>query len=206
MKVYAVDPKNWCTQTQLCVKGKELSTKEITSLYTWFMQRTINFGSTYTAWYQIKTKNGRTISYKASSPFICSQKVTATQSLYNYLEKLTFDQRTKAYLDTLFQNRFIDYNKMRIFLNGDIQQGRKIVNIRTASKKGEIERGIKRGRSYRYSSYNPNEIRLSDKRRNTISIKLQQDCDVIAALLEMIIANDFQDYSPAVPHSNRIAQ
>jgi hypothetical protein len=181
-------------------KNTTYNYRDIKHIYLLVESTSINFGKVNTMGIYIwNDETGKPLIINKSSPFVRTEKFENFVKAGNILQKITFEQRKREYVNQLETDGFITYPpvklgvfkkiKIKIWPNGDIDDGKIRLNLQKAKKDGAFGAGTSVNLGT-YNTHDPYEVWVShtgagmlDKK---IKFKAQVDFDVILPLLHSL--------------------
>jgi len=144
-----------------------------------------------------KDRVNKPISIKKHSDFIKTNTFKDFIKAGKLLEKITFEQRMNDYIKQFETNGFIEYpffkmsifqkKRVRIYPNGDIDNGKLRLNLRQAKESGVFGIGTEANFGFQYSSSDPYEVMISHTGTGMfdkiMKFKVYTDNDVISSIL-----------------------
>lgn len=123
------------------------------------------------------------------------KNVKICRSIGVYLEKITFENRLKLYLNELSKGR-IDYiNDVIIHHDGYISRKNTKLNLKTSNKNNQLWIGLKKGSLAHTGSVNPYEIRIKENKgifEPKIQFEAIMDYDVIVYIIESFVNDNLK--------------
>lgn len=150
----------------------------------------------------IKVRSGAVISITCNTGFMFQKNKKVIPAIYKYLYDISFNAIVARYLNFFSENGYIDYEfkseigalgaigssrVARIYPNGDVRVGDKIVNLQKARINGVLALGTEYGISI--SGYTrPHEIAMSETKgvlwTRLVKINAQWDTNIVFAIFK----------------------
>lgn len=143
--------------------------------------------------FSIVFDNDHTIIYSADTTFIRGQKSELLEQTYQFLQKLTFVERSAKLRMALINDGFIDLPSqptVRLYTDGNVEDDKQQrLNLRECTKNKSLSIGVGYGYGLN-TSYHPDEIRAHETRspscKNKIVFTLLSNQDVFKDLITWV--------------------
>jgi hypothetical protein len=150
-------------KAHLSYKGGQHGYTEIEGLFFKAHSLSINLVPvSHSTWFSIHLRGGRTIDLKFDTSFIRGKKAKLAQSAYVFLQRVTFRQRCDAYLRMLANPGYVDIGGVRLFANGDVDNGKLRLNLQWAREHNALLVGTAGGWVMN-REFNPDQVIVGEK-------------------------------------------
>ena len=190
--VVMLNTDDWFGNVKFAHKGNIHRVEDIIALESLAFSSSTNFIPTnHVAGFKVTLLNETTLRYFGQSVFIKTERIINFSKAFNFLSKLTFNQRVNQYLRQMQNKGFFQYRDYYIYSNGDVKHKDYTMNIADAALKNLVEFGRKaEGIRFGSSFYTPNEINMWQeipggilKKHKNLCISIRENLDVIYAIM-----------------------